>query len=106
MMLTETTAPDGYGGYTMTWKNGTRFMAAITFDNSIAAKQAEAAGVTSVYTVTTGRSTVLKFHDVFKRCSDKKIFRVTSDGDDRFTPASTPLDMRQVSAEEWELPHG
>ena len=47
----------------------------------------------------------LEYHDVFRRVRDGKIFRVTSDGDDKFTPASTSLDMRQVTAEEIkELP--
>ena len=40
---------------------------------------------------------------MFKRLSDGKIFRVTSDGDDKYTPSSANLNMRQVSCEEWEL---
>jgi hypothetical protein len=46
----------------------------------------------------------LQYHDIFKRKSDNKIFRVTSDGDDKHTPPSATLDMRQVSAEEYTLP--
>jgi hypothetical protein len=38
---------------------------------------------------------------VFRRESDGKIFRVTSDGDDKKTPPSAGLDMRQVTAEEF-----
>jgi hypothetical protein len=59
--------------------------------------------VTSLYTVTTSRAIVLEYHDVFRRESDGKIFRVTSDGDDLYTPKSAGLDMRQVTAEEWVL---
>ena len=76
------------------------------FNNSLEAKQAEAMGVTSVYTLTTKRSTILEYHDVLRRESDGKIFRVTSDGDDNFTPQSATLDMRQVSCEEWRLSDG
>jgi hypothetical protein len=47
---------------------------------------------------------VLQYHDVFRRLSDGKIFRVTSDGDDKFTPDTATLNMRQVTAEEWEPP--
>jgi hypothetical protein len=43
---------------------------------------------------------------VFVRKRDGKIFRVTSDGDDKATPKSTVLDMRQVTAEEWSLDNG
>ena len=46
---------------------------------------------------------VLYYHDVIKRLSDGKIFRITSDGDDKATPKSASLNMRSVSAEEWSL---
>ena len=86
------------------WTDGAPFDAAITFDNSIAAKTAAAQGVTGLYTVTTTKAVTLDFHDAFRRESDKKIFRVTSNGADKKTPASAGLNMRQVSAEEWSLP--
>lgn len=93
--------PDGEGGYINAWTEGSTFQAAITFDTSIEARTAQKQGVTSLYTVTTRKSVVLGYHDVFKRLSDGKIFRVTSDGDDKFTPASATINMRQVTAEEW-----
>lgn len=102
--LNKQVTPDGYGGYTTTWADGASFKAAIVFDTSIEARTAEAQGVTSRYTVTTPRAMTLEYHDVFRRTRDGKIFRVTSDGDDKYTPASTALDMRQVTAEEWSLP--
>ena len=64
---------------------------------------AEKEGVTSVYTVTTRRSTPLSFHDVFKRLSDGAIFRSTSDGAEKQSPSVGSLDMCQVTAEKWEL---
>lgn len=104
-MLDKITTPDGYGGYTVAWQDGATFNSAITFDTSIEARLAEANGVTSTYTVTTEKNVHLEYHDVFRRNSDKKIFRVTSDGDDKFTPNSASLNMRQVTAEEWTLPN-
>ena len=104
VMLHKTTTPDGYGGYVSKYVDGAPFTAAITFDTSMEARVAERQGVTSMYTVTTGKEMTLKYHDVFRRTSDGKIFRVTSDGDDKHTPASASLNMRQVTAEEWELP--
>ena len=104
VFLNKQVASDGYGGYTNTWADGASFKAAIVFDTSIEARTAEAQGVTSRYTVTTPRSLTLEYHDVFRRARDGKVFRVTSDGDDKYTPASTALDMRQVTAEEWSLP--
>ena len=105
-MITKSVTTDGYGGYSTAWVDGEEFNAAIVFDSSMQARQAAAEGVTSRYTVTTKREFVLNFHDVFRRESDGKIFRVTSDGDDKFTPISASLDMRQCTAEEWKLPNG
>lgn len=98
--------PDGYGGYETTWVEGAGFEAAAVLDNSMQARIAEKQGVAALYTVTTDKAINLQYHEVFKRLSDGKIFRVTSDGDDKYTPASAGLNMRQVSAEEWELPRG
>lgn len=103
-MLTKTVVNDGYGGYVTTWTESVKFEAAIVFDTSIQARVAEAQGVSSLYTVTTKKNLHLEYHDVFRRNNDGKIFRVTSDGDDKYTPASASLNMRQVTAEEWELP--
>jgi hypothetical protein len=103
VFLNKQVVKDGYGGYKTVWTEGADFKAAITFDTSIEAKTAEVQGVHSLYTVTTEKKLTLEYHDVFRRTRDGKVFRVTSDGDDKFTPASAGLDMRQVTAEEWEL---
>lgn len=100
VLLNRQTTLDDYGGFVNTWVDGAAFQAAITFDNSMQARIAEAQGVYSLYTVTTARNVVLQYHDIFRRAGDGKLFRVTSDGDDKYTPASTSLDMRQVTAEE------
>lgn len=103
-MLHKTTQDDGYGGEVAAWVDGATFQAAITFDSSMQARVAQSQGVKSLYTVTTKRNKVLEYHEVFRRERDGKLFRVTSDGDDKFTPDSATLDMRQVTAEEWEVP--
>lgn len=106
IMLHKITSNDTYGGEVTQWVNGAKFDAAITFDSSIEARTAEQQGVTSLYTVTTRKEKVLEYHEVFRRLSDGKIFRVTSDGDDKFTPKSATLNMRQVTAEEFEPTNG
>ena len=102
-MIDKTTVPDSYGGFTTSWVDGASFTSAVVLDNSIEARTAEKAGVTALYTVTTGKNINLQYHDVFRREKDGKIFRVTSDGDDVHTPDSATLNMRQVTAEEWAL---
>lgn len=100
ILLNKQTTTDEYGGFINTWVDGARFSAAIVFDSSMQARSAEAMGVHSLYTITTPRNVLLQYHDVFRRDRDGKLFRVTSDGDDKYTPNSTALDMRQVTAEE------
>lgn len=102
-MLDKVTEEDGYGGYTTSYKDGASFKAAIVLDTSMQARVAEQQGVKALYTITTEKAMNLQYHDVFRRNRDGKIFRVTSDGDDKKTPASASLNMRQVSGEEWVL---
>lgn len=95
--------PDGEGGFTTSWADGIEFQAAVVCDTSMQARAAEKQGVTSLYTVTCGTNARLEYHDVFRRLSDGKIFRVTSDGDDVQTPKRATFQFSQVTAEEWEL---
>ena len=104
IMIDKRTSDDGMGGYITERVEGAHFDAAVVLNNSLEARTAEKAGVTALYTVTTRKSINLQYHDVFRRVSDSKIFRVTSDGDDKKTPKGATLNMRQVSAEEWEIP--
>ena len=103
VMLDKRSVSDGLGGFTREWIEGAEFQAAAVLDNSTAARVGAMQGLTSLYTVTTPRNINLQFHEVFKRVRDGKIFRATSDGDDKATPKSAALDMRQVSAEEYAL---
>lgn len=103
IVLNKIRIDDGYGGSTVQWVEGITIQGAMVFNNSIQGRTAQAMGVNSLYTLTTKRSLVLDYHDVIKRKSDNKIFRITSDGDDFYTPESAGLDMRQVSCEEWRL---
>lgn len=104
-MIDKRTAPDGYGGVKTDWVDGAEFDAAIVLDTSMQARIGEARGVTNLYTITTKKNVNLQFHDVFRRNRDGKIFRVTSDGDDKHTPNSATLNMRVVTAEEFKPPN-
>lgn len=96
---------DGEGGFITTWTEGAEFRAAITFDSSMQARIADKQGVSSLYTVTTSKNAVLEYHDVIKRLSDGKVFRITSDSDDKQTPARAAFGQYlQVTAEEWVIP--
>lgn len=103
-ILDKITVEDGRGGVKTQYVEGAEIDIAFSFDTSREARYAEKAGTDNRYTLTTRRSINLQYHDVIKRARDGKIFRVTSDGDDNYTPASASLDMRQVEAEEWRIP--
>ena len=104
VMLYKVPVPDGLGGIISKWQNGAIIKAAIAYNDSTESRIGEAQGVTAVYTISTKKNINLQYHDVLRRISDGKIFRITSDGDDLKTPNSAMLNMRNVSAEEWELP--
>lgn len=103
VMVDKITSPDGYGGIMPVWRDGASFEAAVVLNTSMEARVGEKQGVTALYTVTTSKGINLQYHDVFRRVRDGKVFRVTSDGDDKHSPHVGTLDMRQVSAEEWVL---
>lgn len=106
VMMDRHTVSDGYGGFITEWTDGAGIKAAIVFDSSMQARIADVQGVTALYTITTEKNINLQYHDVLRRLSDGKIFRVTSDGDDHKTPKTASLNMRVVNAEEWSLPNG
>ena len=103
VLMEKTRQPDGEGGFITSWIDGVSFDAAITFDTSMESRIAERQGVTSRYTVTTNKNAKLEFHDVIRRLSDGKVFRITSDGDDVQTPKRASFQFLQVTAEEWVL---
>ena len=95
--------PDGSGGQDTKWTEGEPLEAAIVRDTSTEARIAEAAGTKEMYTVAVSRSVHLKYHDVIKRLSDGKTFRITSDNAEKQTPVCTALDIAQSNAEAWRL---
>ena len=101
VMLEKKRVPDGEGGFTTKREDGVQFKAAINFDSSMESRTAEKAGVTSLYTVTVPLNCKLEYHDTLKRLRDGKVFRVTSDGDDKITPPSASFKFAQVTAEEY-----
>lgn len=102
-VLNFTIVDDPYGGYKKIYSIGATFEGVLHLDDSINAQIAEKNGVTGVYTLTTDKEFRLPWHTVF--CKDgntNKAYRVTTK-DENSTPNTTPLNLRQVRAEEYDI---
>lgn len=106
VIVNKTYIDDGRGGVIPSYVDGLEIECVFGWDSSEQMRIAEQANAIPRYTITTRKNIALQYHDVLKRSRDGKIFRVTSDGDDNATPNVSTLNMRQVEAEEWELPNG
>ena len=102
-LLKAVRTPDGEGGYKNSWETADTFDAAIIHQSSGEIRRAESEHLSKTFSVFTDKAVQLQHQDVFRRCADGKIFRVTSDGRDRQTPACASFSVARVTAEEWKL---
>ena len=102
-IMEKTRTPDGAGGYAVTWTEGAEIAVSQRFDQTMEARRAEKEGVTSTYTFLIAKGSGIEYHDVLKRTSDGQCFRITSNAGDSVTPASSALNLTDVTAEKWEL---
>ena len=103
VIVNKSIVDDGYGGTNTVWTDGATIQGAMVHDSDLESRVAEVMTSKNLYTFTVSKSIELDYHTVLKRVSDNKIFRLTSNSDDKKTPPSATLDMRQYSAEEFEL---
>lgn len=100
--INEGTFDDGYGGYKPAYIVGASFDAVLVLNDSIQAQKAEQDGVKGVYTLTTNKAVPLAWHKIFRRKGTNDVYRVTSK-DEHATPSTTPMNLREVKVEEYEL---
>lgn len=103
-IINKITADDGLGGVTTEWVDGATIDGAIVYDGSTQMKIAHAMGVTATYSLIVRKNVLLDYHTVLRREKDGKIFRLTSNSDDKKTPEEAALNMRQYDAEEFTIP--
>lgn len=106
IFINKTFVPDGEGAGHFSWTEGDEFMATADFATSSLARIADKLTENVSCTITTPKSMILEPMDVIKRKEDGQLFRITSDGKNKKTPASAALNMRQSTAILWELPTG
>lgn len=95
---------DDEGGWRTVHREGRTFQAAVVMDASNPVRIGESERMAATYTVTAQKGAGLRFHDVFKRLSDGRVFRVIGNAGDRETPDAASFAFEQVKAEAWELP--
>ena len=81
------------------YTDGTEFFGIANAPKSSVRQTADAPSSETSYVITTKKETLLDFYAIVKRVSDGACFRVVSDSGDNMTPVSSPLGIRQYSAE-------
>ena len=102
-IIKQVTSSDEYGGKITEFETISTFKGALVFNTSSEILVARSQNVVSAYTLTTNKDVILEYHTLIKKVSNNKILRVTSDGDDKYTPNSALLNMRQVTCEEYSI---
>lgn len=103
-ILNHVRTDDDFGGYTETWTEGAKFLAAIAKNASPEVTVAEQQGISEQFTVVVEDTFSLDYHDVFKRTKDNAIFRVTSRTVDSTAHPASTVRIAKVTAERWVLP--
>lgn len=103
-IINKAVVDDGYGGVITQWIEGATINGALVHNTSAVQQIAQELGSTSAYTLTVRKDLDLDFHTVLKRQADGKTFRLLSNSDDKKTPRSAGLNMRQYSVEEFIIP--
>lgn len=95
--------PDGMGGFENGYKEGALFKGVLNVDTSAEMKIAEKQGVTSKYDLMVNKNIPLDYNDIFRRKSDGKNFRITSNRGDGESPEIAEIQIITFSAELHEL---
>ena len=105
VMLVRDTEIDGAGGAHDTWRETAHFYPAIVEKSHTEPENGEKKRAKAFYEVYVPRNFVIGYHSVFKRLSDERVFRVTSNPQDRQTPMGATFSFAYVTAEEWRIPN-
>lgn len=94
---------DEYGSTVTKYVDGMTFIGQLAFKSDSIMSVSEALGLMTNYRLIIPKGVKLEFHDIVKRNSDGKVFRVKSNSANVYTPSSSGLDLSYVELEEWSL---
>ena len=100
------TSDDAFGSATKSYRVGASIDAAIIKNSTTEAIVAEKQGVEEIFTLVTHSGSMLDYHSIVRRDSDKEYFIVTSREVDSKAPAQSTVQISKVNAERWKVPNG
>ena len=104
IVMNQEDSDDEFGSYNASYSESEiEFEGSLGFTESHIQSEVESLGLKENYKLLIPKDVCLSMHQVIKRKSDGKFFRVTSDSSNVFTPASSPLNLRFVTVEGWSL---
>uniref|UniRef100_UPI004026525B hypothetical protein n=1 Tax=Gemmiger formicilis TaxID=745368 RepID=UPI004026525B len=96
IIMDKRTKLDGEGGYATEWREGAEFANYVALDSSLEARQAEAQGVTSVYTGVVNRDVPIEYGSVYKDVETGAYYRVTSRPEEKQAPKTASSMLRNL----------
>lgn len=102
-VMDRATVSDGYGGTTQTYTKGVDIEGAMPLNMSSLTRIADAITGKAMYTLTVRKNVSLDIHTVLLRAKDGLYYRTTSGTDDKETPKSASLNMRQYTIESFKM---
>lgn len=99
VLLEKTRVYGDEGGWETTWTDGATFDNYQALDTSMEARRAEQEGVTSVYSALVLQDVPIEYNDYFRDTGTGQTYRVTSDPEDKQSPASATFTLKYFTAE-------
>jgi hypothetical protein len=104
VLLDETTASDGLGGFVYEWTDGAEISVAVIQPRDTKATIANAIVGQQSLTILTSTAIELKRDKYFRRKSNGKTYKIDHDNTERLAPDDSELQWRATTAAEAALP--
>ena len=91
--------PNGLGSFVWEWEDGFSFDGGIVLNTTTEMQIAQQSGSKGIYTLTTTLEMPFENGDIVKRMRDEALFKITSDPNDKKTPAISDIKGMQVTME-------
>lgn len=93
-----TSESDGMGGFEVGYKEGAKFLGAVTLVNTTEVRIADKTEANSIYNIIVKDNVPLQHNDIVKRTSDGRVFRISSLLEDARVPKSSSLKVLKYNA--------